>query len=206
MIFSETIKEIAPALVSFNSEISKIEKDSENPYLKSKYASLDQIIESIRPVLSSNKLFVAQSPTTNDGFVTVKTLVLHESGEWIESNGTTIKPPKNDPQGIGAGITYARRYDLSATLSLNVGEDDDGESLKGNDDQNQENPITQKQVGELKKKALQFAKARKQTLEAVYQVLKITDITQLNENQASTIIKQLDAWLDGVKKEKEVKQ
>lgn len=205
MIKSETITKIAPALVKFNSEVGKVEKDGNNKYLQSKYATLDQVIETIRPVLSKNKLTVMQNVQSNDGFITVKTLLLHESGEWFESEGTTIKPPKNDPQGAGSGITYARRYDLCAFLSLNTGEDDDGESIKNDQPESQADPITQKQVGEIKTKAMKFAKARNQTLEAVYQVLKINDITQLSQTQATSIIKQLDVWLDGVKKEQEAK-
>lgn len=199
---SETITKIAPALIKFNSEVGKVEKDGSNPFLKNKYATLDKIIEVIRPVLSTNKLAVMQDVISGEGFMTVKTLLIHESGEWFESEGVTLKLQKNDPQGAGAGITYARRYDLSAFLSLNTGEDDDGNSQMTNETETpSENSITQKQVGELKLKVMQFAKARNQTDEAVYEVLKISDIEQLDRAQAVSAIKQLDTWLAGVKKE-----
>lgn len=134
---SETITKLAPALISFNSEVSKISKDAENPFHKNNYATLDQIVDEVRPVLQENKLAIIQNVSGDDGVITVKTTLLHESGEYIESTGTTLRLAKNDPQGAGAGITYARRYDLSAFLSLNTGEDDDGNSASGLDKKQQ---------------------------------------------------------------------
>lgn len=191
---SESITKIAPALIKFNSEVGKIEKDGENPFLKNKYATLDKIIEVIRPVLSTNKLAVMQDVISGDGFMTVKTLLLHESGEWFESEGTTLRLVKNDPQGVGAGITYARRYDLSAFLSLNTGEDDDGNSQM-NEGMPPENAITPKQVGELKLKISEFAKSYGKTEGEAYEALEITDITLLNRAQAVTYLKDLDQWI-----------
>lgn len=59
-------------------------------------------------------------------------MLIHESGEWIESEPITMRPVKNDPQGIGSCSTYARRYSMAAMLSLNTGEDDDGNGASGN--------------------------------------------------------------------------
>ncbi|MCT1575664.1 ERF family protein [Oceanobacillus kimchii] len=196
---SESITKIAPAVIKFNSEVSRIEKDAENKFTGKNYATLDNIVEKIRPVLSANKLSVMQNVISNDGFMTVKTLLIHESGEWFESEGTTLKLTKNDPQGAGAGITYARRYDLCAFLSLNTGDDDDGESVSG--DTPDEKPITQKQVGEIKVKVMQFAKARNRTNDEVYKALEIEDVTYLSEEKAQSILRNLDKWLEGVKKE-----
>lgn len=202
MKMSESITKISPALIKFHSEVGTIEKDGENPYLKTKYATLDSINKTIRPVLANNKLAIMQNVISGDGIITVKTKLLHESSEWMESEGTTLRLQKVDPQGVGAAITYARRYDLSAFLSLDTGEEDDGASQVGDGyEPIPENAITQEQVGALKSKAMQFAKARNQTEQAVYDVLQIKDIKQLNRAQAATAIKQLDAWLAGVKKE-----
>ncbi len=123
---SETIAKLAKSLVLFNSEVNKIAKDADNPFFKNNYATLDTIIDEIRPILSKHGLSIMQIPSGDGQNVTLKTLLLHESGEWLESDELTMKPVKNDPQAIGSCITYARRYSLAAFLSLNTGEDDDG--------------------------------------------------------------------------------
>ncbi|TBX83943.1 recombinase [Bacillus cereus] len=125
---SETIAKLAKSLVLFNSEVNKIAKDADNPFFKNNYATLDTIIDEIRPILSKHGLSIMQIPSGDGQNVTLKTLLLHESGEWLESDELTMKPVKNDPQAVGSCITYARRYSLAAFLSLNTGEDDDGNS------------------------------------------------------------------------------
>jgi len=114
--------------VAFNGEVKKIEKDGKNPHFKSDYATLDNIIDVTRPILHKHGLTVMQFPGGDGEKVTVRTMVMHESGEWIESEPLTIKPTKVDPQGAGSAITYARRYSYAAALSLSLGDDDDGNS------------------------------------------------------------------------------
>jgi hypothetical protein len=123
---SESIKEIAMALVKFNGEVSKISKAAENPFFKSKYATLDDIVEEVRPILTKYGLSILQFPGGDGENVIMKTMLLHESGEWIESDPLIMKPVKSDPQAFGSCVTYARRYSLNSFLSLNTGEDDDG--------------------------------------------------------------------------------
>lgn len=124
---SESIINLAKALVAFNMEVKIIEKDGENPHFKNSYATLDTIIDEVRPILAKHGLVIMQFPGGDGEKYTLRTMLMHESGEWIESEPLTMKPVKNDPQGIGSCTTYARRYSLSAMLSLNTGEDDDGE-------------------------------------------------------------------------------
>lgn len=128
---SGTITELAKALVKFNLEVNKIAKDADNPFFKNNYATLDTIIDEIRPILSKHGLSIMQIPSGDGQNVTLKTLLLHESGEWLESDELTMKPVKNDPQAVGSCITYARRYSLAAFLSLNTGEDDDNRATYG---------------------------------------------------------------------------
>lgn len=123
---SESIKNIAVALAKFNGEVSKIDKDSTNPHFRNKYASLDNIIDEVRPILTKHGLSIIQMPGGDGEKFTMTTMLIHESGEWIESEPIVMRPVKNDPQGIGSCATYARRYSLAAFLSLNTGEDDDG--------------------------------------------------------------------------------
>ena len=124
---SENINKLAVSLVKFNSEISKISKDAKNPFFKSNYVTLDKLIEATRPMLQDNGLVVMQSPLSKeDGSIGIQTLLIHESGEFIESEPIFMKPAKaNDPQQAGSIISYMRRYSYQAILNLNTGEDDD---------------------------------------------------------------------------------
>ena len=118
---SETTTQITKALVQFHQSVGKIKKGSENPFFKSKYASLNDILDVIAEPLSSAGLAIVQFP---EGTNTLTTRLMHVSGEWMESN-YFMQPTKEDPQSFGSVITYQRRYALGAVLSLNIDEDDD---------------------------------------------------------------------------------
>jgi hypothetical protein len=119
---SESIKQLASALMVFHIKIDTIKKDATNPFFKSKYASLSNILDAIKIPLAESDLSFSQHPMGENG---LSTILMHKSGEWIGSH-FTMKPVKNDPQGIGSCITYMRRYALAAILGLNIDEDDDG--------------------------------------------------------------------------------
>lgn len=123
---SETIGKIAAALVAFSGEVKSISHDAQNPHFKSQYTSLDHMIDETKPILNKHGLTVMQFPGGDGDKITMRTMILHTSGEWIESEPLTLKPTKNDPQGAGSAITYARRYSYAAALSLSLGDDDDG--------------------------------------------------------------------------------
>lgn len=123
---SQTIGKLAMALVKFNTEVETIAKDAKNPHFKNNYATLDNIVEVIRPLLAKQGVIVMQIPGGDGENVIMKTMLLHESGEYMESEALIMRPAKNDPQGVGSCITYARRYSLCSMLSLSTGEDDDG--------------------------------------------------------------------------------
>lgn len=124
---SESITKLAAALVKFNNEVSSIPKDAKNPFFKSEYVTLDKLIISTRDILQKNGLSVMQFPLSVDGKIGIQTILLHESGEFIESEPLFMTPVKlNDPQNAGSIISYLRRYSYQAILNLNTGEDDDG--------------------------------------------------------------------------------
>lgn len=119
---SETLGELAKALATFQGSVPTIKKDADNPFFKSKYASLENILTTIRPELAKNGLSVSQFPTENNGLTTV---LMHSSGEYLQST-VSMSPKDNTPQAQGSAITYMRRYALSAVLGLATDEDDDG--------------------------------------------------------------------------------
>lgn len=126
---SESIVNLAKALVEFHKEVPAIKKSSENPFFKSKYADLAALITDTELVLVKNGLTVAQLPNEVNRLWTI---LMHTSGEFIAGD-YTMNPAKVDPQGVGSAITYQRRYAYSAILGLKVeDEDDDANEASGN--------------------------------------------------------------------------
>lgn len=120
---SDSIKNLAAALITFQIKVGAINKNAENPFFKSKYASLSNIQEIITLPLSECGLAYMQFP---DGQYGLTTIIIHaDSGEWVQST-YTMKPVKDDPQGAGSVITYQKRYAIVAALGLNIDDDDDG--------------------------------------------------------------------------------
>ena len=95
-----------------------------NEFFKSKYADLASVIDAARNALSKNNLAVIQTTQTINGELVLFTTLSHSSGEWIRGE-YPIKPVKQDPQGFGSAMTYARRYAFSAITGI-ASEDDDG--------------------------------------------------------------------------------
>ena len=122
---SETIAALAKALAAFQTEVKDPKKDNDNPFFKSKYVALDGLTAAVRPVLAKHGLSYMQFPTGDGQTVSMTTLLLHESGEYIESEPFTMRPAKADPQGIGSCMTYARRYSLQSVLGVAWEDDDD---------------------------------------------------------------------------------
>jgi len=131
---SPTIGELVKALSKTQGELKDAVKSSENPFYKSKYADLTSVWEACREQLSKNELAVIQTMAGNGGdHIIIVTTLAHKSGEWIRGH-LCVKPVKNDPQGIGSAITYARRYSLAAIVGIApAGEDDDAEKAMGRD-------------------------------------------------------------------------
>lgn len=122
MTKSESIANLAKALVAFQAEMGTVAFDANNPFFKSKYATLSALVEKSKPFLAKHKLAVSQLTEGEGGVITV---LLHESGEYMEST-LNLKPVKDDPQGRGSAITYARRYAYASILGLVSDQDDDG--------------------------------------------------------------------------------
>lgn len=121
---SDSIKELATALSKFQGKVENIGKDAENPYFKSKYASLEAIVDAIRAPLAENGLAYSQFPIGKNKLVTV---LMHNSGEFISST-VEMTPKDTSPQAHGSVLTYMRRYSISAIFGLATEEDDDGNS------------------------------------------------------------------------------
>jgi ERF superfamily len=123
---SENLNELATALSKAQAEFKIAGKDKANPFFKSQYADLESIVEACRPALSKNGLSFVQITKITENGTNLVTRLFHASGQWLEGE-YPILTIKDDPQGFGSGLTYARRYALAATLGVVSGDDDDGE-------------------------------------------------------------------------------
>ena len=127
------ISELSKALISFAQDFQKasLKKDAKNPHLRNKYVSLDGLLNTVRPILTKHKLAITQDLA---GEYIVTTLI-HESGQYKGSampfNPMSGNKGTNNLQQIGGGITYAKRYAISALLAISVDTDDDGNGMNG---------------------------------------------------------------------------
>jgi len=122
---SDTIASLAAALNKAQAEMSGAKKSAKNPFFRSNYANLEEVINCVKEPFANNGLSFVQFPISGDGLAGVETIIMHESGEFI-ANEFMLKCAKNDPQGMGSAITYARRYGLQSAVGI-PSEDDDGE-------------------------------------------------------------------------------
>jgi hypothetical protein len=132
MAQSEVINELAAALSKAQGEMQAAIKDKVNPFFKSSYADLGSVWDAARPVLSKYGLCIMQTTelAADRNQVIMVTTLAHTSGQWMKSF-LPLNPSKNDSQGMGAAITYLRRYSLSAIVGVVCDEDDDGETAVG---------------------------------------------------------------------------
>ena len=129
---SEQINEIATALAKAQGEIQNPAKDKDNPFFKSKYADLAEVLNVIRPAFSSNGLAIVQTPfTAEGGNIGVTTMIVHSSGQWMSDSIDIPVQGKNLAQESGACISYLRRYSASAFAGV-AQEDLDGNLGKSN--------------------------------------------------------------------------
>lgn len=129
---TENLSELILAMVNFNNEFqnTKLVKDGKNDHLKNKYLTLDNILNTVRPILTKHGLVIVQA-LAGDYLITS---IYHVSGQYIQSempfHPMSGNKGTNALQELGGGITYAKRYAISAMLGISVDQDDDGQSSK----------------------------------------------------------------------------
>ncbi|PGS69052.1 ERF family protein [Bacillus cereus] len=214
MRMSDSIKEIAAAFAKFQAEVNNPKNTAKNPQFGSKYAPLDVVINEIKSKLASQGLSFLQSTGSEGENVVIKTLITHESGEWIESEPLILPAyqvgkggSKNyTAQGCGSAITYGRRYSLTAMLGISSEDDDDGNHVSERQDNGNENGgqqrkntsgvASEKQMKMIHAKIASVATAAQEDKETVTEGLKkqlgiqsLSDISSQMASQAITILK-----------------
>ena len=122
---SESISNLAKALCKAQNEMGGAVKDSKNPFFKSNYADLTSVIKAIKEPFYNNGLSYSQFPVTSEGGsgIGVVTVLMHSSGEWLESE-FYLPIAKKDAQGGAQCVTYARRYSLQSMAGIPSADDD----------------------------------------------------------------------------------
>jgi len=119
------MKNIASALVKAQRGFAPALKTSTNPHFRSKYVDLAGCVEAVVDALNAAGIALIQRTSEDSTGVTVETVFVHESGEMLECGKLHVPAAKQDPQGYGSALTYARRYSLMAACGI-APEDDDG--------------------------------------------------------------------------------
>lgn len=125
---STEITELAEAMIQVQQTLSPALKDAENTFTNSRYATLHSVMNACREALLEHGVWLTQYPVSVEASqLGLVTKIVHaETGQW-QASLLTMPLPKNDPQGYGSAMTYARRYGLSALVGIVTESDDDGE-------------------------------------------------------------------------------
>ena len=177
------MKNIAKALLEAQLEMGNAKKDSTNPFFKSKYADLNSIREACIPILNDKNIVVLQPMVVLDGKNYIKTLLLHDSGETMDSLTEIIYSKQNDAQAQGSGITYARRYGLQSLVNIGA-DDDDGNKAS----------VAAPEPAKTEKKKLttkDFEKAKGFTAPQITKVLNEFDMKKEQETALLKVLKEL---------------
>ncbi len=130
---SPTLGKLAEALAKAQAVIEDATKDRTNPFFNRTYATLSSVWDACRKPLTDNGLAVVQQVNRSGAEVSVRTLLIHTSGEWVASV-TTLPVKEQTAQGYGSAITYGRRYGLAAIVGVAPDEDDDGNTATKGDE------------------------------------------------------------------------
>lgn len=169
------------AMVLAFPEIEGATKDSTNPHFKAKYADLSSVIEAIKPALVRHGLFFTQSTHPCEGGVSVETKVHHSSGQEMSFGALFVPANKNDAQGYGSALTYARRYSLMTAFGV-APEDDDGNAAARSAPR--ATPISDEQRDMIQT----LAPGAGKTLQGICEAYKVGSLAELSEAQGVKLI------------------
>lgn len=138
MRYSETIDKLGTAMAALAKELENPARSKTVEVTARKggkfsfsYAPLDTILEKVRPLMAKHGLSVIQMPAETDNGAVLATMLLHSSGQWLQSD-MPMETEGLDAQKVGSLITYYRRYCLCAMLGITAEEDDDANAYDGN--------------------------------------------------------------------------
>lgn len=205
---SDSIASIAKALAAFQQDVTQPKKSAKNPHFKSSYVPLDNVVDSIAETAPKHGLSYLQTTVTDSDRAGVQTLLMHESGEWIEFEPLLLPiGQKATPQAVGSAITYARRYTLSSIFGLASETDDDANGASDNATKNPP-PTTPKvvmatkaELETLNKLVDILAGLHAVSREKVLEKVKWDGTSAMEQSGAVGRKNALNEWIDNAKKE-----
>lgn len=186
-------KLISAAMVKAQASFGPALKDKNNPAFRSKYADLGACLDAVMDALNANGIALMQKNHPHDGGVCIETIFVHESGEQLSAGLLPVPATKQDAQGYGSAMTYARRYSLMAACGI-APEDDDGNAASKRPQQ------TRPDTAANAERASWLEQQRKRIFEAatvgdVKKALANAIAVALPENDGAAV-DQLNAWAD----------
>ena len=125
-------KGLASALVRAQSKMRHAHLDGNNPHFKSKYSTLQSVIDAVKPSLNECGIAFIQKATPHEKGVMVENMFIHESGETLSCGYVFVPTDKQNAHGMGSAYTYAKRYGLAMSCGIGADEDDDGNQAAKN--------------------------------------------------------------------------
>ena len=176
---SEDLKELFAALAKAQAEMRIAGLSSENPYFKSRYADLADVVRASRPALTKYGLSVIHQILPNeDGASILHCILCHSSGQFIRTS-MRILPVKNDIQSLGSCITYLKRYTYAAICGVISSEDDDDGEIVMADVREETKKGTSFNTKYNPKEEPHITITREQLEELEYELAEYTDITEM---------------------------
>jgi hypothetical protein len=168
-------------------EIEAATKSANNPHFKSKYADLGSVIEAVKPALIKHSLFFVQLTHEAPGGVCVETVLHHSSGESMSGGRLFVPANKNDAQGYGSALTYARRYSLQTFCGVPAEDDDGNAASKSAPKADTVRMATEDQIDTI----MTLSIAAGKSIQDIVEAHKVSSLPELTEAKAAATIKRL---------------
>ncbi len=180
---------LSAAMAQAFAEIEAATKSATNPHFKSKYADLGAVIEAVKPPLIKHGLFFTQRSHPAENGVSVETVLHHEGGEELSLGTLFVPANKQDAQGFGSALTYARRYGLMTAFGVPA-EDDDGNAASRSAPR--ADPLPVALIRDDQRDLIQtIAPAAGKTVQGICEAYKVASLKELTESQGEAILKRL---------------
>jgi hypothetical protein len=198
MNHSEQVNELSAALSAAQAEFKPVKKTGKNPHLGNVYATLDDVIASVRDALGKHGLSFLQPLGNAAEGVMLETVLLHSSGQWISTSAVIPalagNRGVNELQSFGGALTYMRRYMLSAMLGVGGDEDDDGNDAKAEKPAQKQQTVKPQaksehwtQDAEAVAKFWEWAAGLEVPEDVVYDLLKVKNLSEYKGSKAEAV-------------------